>query len=174
MVLGSLVVVVIALPIVADIQQAAATGLVWQGRHTLPVAMGVPIVAAFVLARSPLGAVLASARARFLLGGGIAVAQVAAYFWMLRRATVGDSGTVWFWTVAAWEPPVPPLFLLVGYGVGWGALGWWLLGRGRLTLFEAAPAAVAPEAPIEVAPNEVTTPQAEPEASTSDAVTVPG
>ena len=107
-VLGSLVVVVIALPVVADIQQAAATGLVWQGRHTLPVAMGVPIVAAFVLARSPLGAVLASARARFLLGGGIAVAQVAAYFWMLRRYTVGDSGNVWFWTVAAWEPPVPP------------------------------------------------------------------
>jgi hypothetical protein len=171
-VLGSLVAVVIALPVVADIQQAAATGLVWQGRYTLPVAMGVPIVAAFVLARSPLGAVLASARARLLLGGGIAVAQVAAYYWMLRRYTVGDAGGVWFWTVAAWEPPVPPLLLLVGYGVGWAALGWWLLGHGRLTLFQAAPAAVAAGAPTEMAP--VVPARDEPEASTSDAVTVPG
>jgi hypothetical protein len=174
-VLGSLVGVVIALPVVADIQQAAATGLVWQGRYTLPLAMGVPIVAAFVLARSPLGAVVASARARALVGGGIAVAQVAAYYWMLRRYTVGDEGGIWFWTQAAWEPPVPPLLLLAGYAAGWVALSWWLLGRGRLTLFGAAPVAIA-EATSEPPPDEVVAAQHAPEATATatETVTVPG
>ena len=39
-VLGSLVVAMVALPIAADIQQAAATGLVWQGRQHLAAGDG--------------------------------------------------------------------------------------------------------------------------------------
>ena len=52
LVLAGLVTLVVALPVLFELRSAAESGLVWQGRYLLPVAVGLPIVAGFTLARS--------------------------------------------------------------------------------------------------------------------------
>jgi hypothetical protein len=128
-VLFALLAVVVIVPIV--IESAAygdAGGLSWQGRYTLPIAVGVPILAAFALTTTERGRQLVSRRFLLVTGVVLAAAQAFAFAQNLRRYTVGYDGAVQFWKHPDWTPPVSPLLLTILYLVVIGAFVAWLLG----------------------------------------------
>ena len=102
---------------------------VWQGRYTLPLAVGVPVLAGLALRDSAVRT--ARGAAVVLVGAALAVGHLLAYAQNLRRYTVGTGGTVWFWTREAWSPPLPSLLLLLGFVVATAAWVTWLLSPSR-------------------------------------------
>ncbi|MDQ2729387.1 MAG: DUF2142 domain-containing protein, partial [Actinomycetota bacterium] len=84
--LGLIVVATLVIvPSAADLYSARSIGLDWQGRYGLPLAVGIPILAAAVLGerRVRLGGVPA------VLFSSLAVGQLVSWYWVLRRYTVG-------------------------------------------------------------------------------------
>jgi hypothetical protein len=132
LVLAGLIGLAVTVPVLFDLRSAPTSGLVWQGRYMLPVAVGLPIVAGFTLARGRFAALLAARRTRALVGGAVVVAQVAAFYWALRRYTVGMEGSPDIWSGPAWSPPGGVLPALVAYAVLWCLFVWWTLGREQL------------------------------------------
>jgi hypothetical protein len=97
-------------------------GFWWQGRYTLPLAVGLPVVATADL-RPPAGWLR---RTCWALGPALAVAQVAAFVKTLGRYTVGLGHGLGLRS-ASWHPLLPPLVLVglfVPLSVSWTA---WLL-----------------------------------------------
>lgn len=129
LVLGGLVGTTALLPLVSELREAPTTGLFWQGRYTLPLAVGIPLVAAWCATPSTEGRRVAGSRLAIVLGGGLVVAHALAFAQALRRYTVGYDRAVWFWIHPRWEPPVPALALTIGF-VATLLLGTtWLLQR---------------------------------------------
>jgi hypothetical protein len=113
-VLGGLVAATLLLPVAADVATAHRLGFAWQGRYTLPMAAGIPLLSGLVLAR----------RRATRSGVGLAVAGMAAWTvtsWLavaasLRRYTVGVHDPRPFWAflrVDGWQPPLGSGTLLV-------------------------------------------------------------
>ena len=103
-------------PVAYQVRLANSVGYFWQGRYLLPFAAGLPILAAIGAARGPAPA----RRERVLVGAvatGLCLAQWVALAQVLRRYSVGTDGTLWFFTDARWNPPVPSLVLLLGAAV---------------------------------------------------------
>lgn len=102
------------LPVVIHASQARYLGIIWQGRYILPVAIGLPVVAGFVLLRRAQGlppALTAPAQAvgvaiATVVGALLALTQLAAFATNLHRYVNGaDRG----WLTLepdAWLPPV--------------------------------------------------------------------
>lgn len=116
----------LALPVVIHASQARYLGIIWQGRYILPVAIGLPLLAGYVLARR-LHAVprdLAVALAT-VVAGVVAVVQLLAFGENLHRYVNGELGAWLSIEPDAWLPPLP-LTLVVVLGllaaVGYGAL----------------------------------------------------
>jgi hypothetical protein len=132
-VLLSLLAATIAVPVV--IESAAyrdAGGVSWQGRYTLPVAVGIPILAAVALATTERGRQLATPKLLVSIGALVSVAHIMAFAQNVRRYTVGYDGPLQFWKDAQWSPPLPSLFLTVAYAiVVIGFVGWLLGGAGK-------------------------------------------
>jgi hypothetical protein len=110
----ALIVVAVAavvLPVALYVQQSGYAG--WQGRYTLPLAVGVPVLAGLALR----GTAVRNARgaAVVLAGAALGVGHILAFAQNLRRYTVGAGGTVWFWTREEWSPPVASLLLVVTF-----------------------------------------------------------
>lgn len=81
-------------PLALQVPTAVDTGLIWQGRYALPVAVGVPLLAALVVGveRSPEGELL-----RRVARGAlpvVLVGHVAAFYWASRRYAEGLEGEV--------------------------------------------------------------------------------
>jgi hypothetical protein len=131
----------ILVPIILEATPYRAAGTLWQGRYTLPLAAGVPILAAFGLAATPKGRRIVTPRFLVTLGAATAVAQLLAFAQNLRRYTVGYDGELLYWRHPQWLPPVlSPLFLTLAYAVAVLALTSWLLwptGMTRLSMDEA-------------------------------------
>jgi len=112
--LAATVVLVVVVPIAVQASYVHDIGYVWQGRYSLPLAAGVPILAGMGIAlgqdRWP-----DPRRVAVPIVTGLAVAQFLAFAQALRRYTVGANGTIWFPWNAQWQPPVPILVLLVGF-----------------------------------------------------------
>ena len=117
MLLAAIAAAVVVLPFGANLLGAHRFGLIWQGRYELPVAVGLPILAAFAL-QAAVGPRCSEGRPRddagppavaaLALGGMCcwAFAQVASVLGDLRRYAVGSGP----WTALAhpvWRPPVP-------------------------------------------------------------------
>lgn len=134
LVLAALVVGTAVLPVVAELRLADTIGFAWQGRYTLPVAVGVPLLAGAHLD-------LAGVRGRPWAVAGVVpllVAHVAAVLVTLHRYEVGTTRGIAevLGPGAPWEPLVPDLLLVAGAVVGASLLGLVVvLGGGR----EAAP-----------------------------------
>jgi hypothetical protein len=129
LVLAGLLVLTIIVPIVGELSQVHSTGFIWQGRYTLPLAVGVPIVAAVILARSSMGRMIP---ARLPIFGVtlLAICHVVDFAQALRRYTVGYDGTVQFWNHPAWSPPIRALALTLAFLVVVVAFAVWLVGPG--------------------------------------------
>ncbi|MFA5884527.1 MAG: DUF2142 domain-containing protein [Acidimicrobiia bacterium] len=100
-------------PIALEVPRAADHGFAWQGRYGLPVAAGVPVVAALALAT---GRELARrARRALTLGIVLVVAggQVLAHAAAMRRYVTGSDGSWWYLSGHGWNPPLPAALLLL-------------------------------------------------------------
>jgi hypothetical protein len=112
--LAATVILVIAVPIVVEATYVHTIGFQWQGRYTLPLAVGVPILAGLGigLARDHISS---SRRVTIVIVAGLAIAQFFAFAQALRRYMVGSDGAIWYPWSAKWHPVVPALGLLVGF-----------------------------------------------------------
>jgi hypothetical protein len=122
---------VILVPALLEAVEARKFGFGWQGRYTLPLAVGLPILAGFVLSlERPL---LPRRRMAWIFAGAFVIGHFFAFAQNMRRYAVGAEGWLLFWRNAEWSPPVPSLLLLVGYAVVLVILAWWLWSEVRET-----------------------------------------
>jgi hypothetical protein len=127
-VLLGLLLAVIVVPVVIESLTYGQAAASWQGRYTLPIAIGIPILAAVALTSTERGRELMTGRVVLTIGTLLAVAQFFAYAQNLRRYTVGYEGEIQFWRHPQWSPPVSPLLLTIVYAIAAAAFVVWLLG----------------------------------------------
>lgn len=114
-VVAAFVVVLVVLPIAVQLPGAQDSGLIWQGRYLLPLALGLPLLCALLLARDR-PALAGELRLDVVLVPALLVAHVAALYWVLRRYAVGVGGDLLV-VDSAWQPPLgvwPVLSLYAG------------------------------------------------------------
>ena len=103
----------VLLPVAAETVSGPKTGLAWQGRYTLTVAVGAPILAGWIIDRSrrvPRRVAVAIGVAR---RGGVAVIQVVAQVRAMNRYVVGlPSGWLDALHRGTWAGPSTPAVLL--------------------------------------------------------------
>lgn len=118
--LGLLVGACVAVPIAVQLWSFRESGLVWQGRYVLPIALQGPLLAGFLAGASSLPVPAGWA----LLKTGVAVAatcQVAALAVNVHRYVNGASGP-WRGSVAnAWEPLLPAPVIVTLAAAAWTA-----------------------------------------------------
>lgn len=136
-----LVVGVILLPLPFEMLQATKIGLFWQSRYTLPVAVGVPILAAAAITDVQLRPALAS-RLRLASGVLLGSAHVLAIAWGIRRFAVGNHGPALFFSTASWEPPLPHGLLAATFAAAVAGLGAYVARAGRRPTPSPQPAAL--------------------------------
>jgi hypothetical protein len=114
--------VAIAVPPLIQATQLDTGQPIWQGRYTLPLALGMPILAGWALDRG-------GQRWRDLLRhparvalAGMALGHLVAFYFALRRYVVGTSGPVWIFGREQWDAPVPPSVLVLGFATLCGGL----------------------------------------------------
>lgn len=131
-----LVVGVLLVPVPFEVLQAREIGLFWQGRYTLPLAVGLPVLAAAVItgARVPRSWVERLRAASVVL---VPAAQVVAVTWGMRRFAVGASGPLMYFTDPQWSPPLPHWSLAATVAAGMAAIA--------VTAARAARAPLLPE-----------------------------
>jgi uncharacterized membrane protein len=101
---------VLVVPVVLEARSISEGGYFWQGRYTLPLAVGLPLLAA------------ASSRSRarqpglVLLIAVLAVCHLVSYVVTLGRYTVGTGQGLGL-VGGDWAPPLPALTLVVAFSV---------------------------------------------------------
>ena len=114
-VLATLGLLTLGLPVLIHASQAKYIGIVWQGRYFLPAAVGIPLLAAFVLReRRPGWAVGRWAVDRWTAWvlAALLLGQLVAFAVNLHRYVSGANGP-WFGDVPdAWSPPLTPWVLI--------------------------------------------------------------
>lgn len=120
LVLTGLVLLILAVPRLVEASQASALGYVWQGRYTLPLAVGVPLVAALLVDHMW---ALSGKRLTRLLVGAMLVGHVLAFLWALRRNAVGVSGPLW---PVDWPEAMTASALLATFTFISAMYGWWV------------------------------------------------
>jgi hypothetical protein len=117
----------VVVPIVLEAWQARDYGFYWQGRYTLPFAVGVPLLAVFALQPGPGERVALPNRFVVAVGGMTVGAQLVAFYQALRRWSVGADGSVLYWLDPGWNAPLPQWLLLALYVVVLTGFVAWLL-----------------------------------------------
>ena len=108
----------LALPLVINGFTNSRAGLTYQGRYSLPIFVGLVFL--------PTGATDRRSACRASRSDGwsaavlalVVVAEVGAFWQMLRRFTVGAHGKVLLTGDLSWEPPVAPMLLVAINAVG--------------------------------------------------------
>lgn len=93
------------LPIAANWGQARDSGFVWQGRYSLPLAVGIPILAALTFDQGRFDPKVHQ-RLVTVLGVLVAAGHTYAVYWALRRFSVGLHGDLVFFGHGIWAPPL--------------------------------------------------------------------
>jgi len=125
--LAILLVTVVVLPVVLETIQAPKLGPFWSGRYTLPLAVGVPPLAALAIADRIHQPSEILSRLVAVVLGALALGHVLSYAAATRRYTVGTSGPVMYVLGGdGWRPPVPAWALLAGFVAAAAALATWL------------------------------------------------
>ncbi|HUX69778.1 MAG TPA: DUF2142 domain-containing protein, partial [Cellulomonadaceae bacterium] len=135
------------LPVIIQASQARYLGIIWQGRYILPIAIGLPLLAGYVLVRR-LGSIphAGAVALTTVVAGVVALVQVAAFAENLHRYVNGRAGGWLSLSPHAWLPPLP-LVVVVGLGaVGAGAYAWMLVWVARADPEVTTGAALSPAA----------------------------
>lgn len=90
--LGVLFVGVVIGPMIIQLPGAADAGLVWQGRYTLPIAIGLPLLSAWILAPTNEPEEPTAARLSTGMVVALGVANAVAFYGTARRYAVGSEG----------------------------------------------------------------------------------
>ena len=92
-----------------ELGQGASYGDYWQGRYTMPLAVGLPVLAAWRVERTNLDTLVLPVAVSWwtVLNLGFFAAQ--------RRWAVGVDGTWYVWRWDTWDAPLPPILLLVAH-----------------------------------------------------------
>jgi hypothetical protein len=117
-------------------------GVFWQGRYTLPLAVGIPIVAAMAVSWSEPGRTFMRRRLVLAVAAALVIAHVLAFAQNLRRYTQGYDGEIQYWKDPLWAPPLSPLLLTIAYTAAVIAFVWWVLVQ------SGAPARARDELPV--------------------------
>ncbi len=128
----STVALTVAVPCVIQAPRLLQYGLTWQGRHGLPLAVGVPMLAVVAIDDGVGMVTFGARRLAVLLAVVIAVVQIHALWWALRRYTVGLSNQALGLFGGRWQPPggsLPWLSLMAAFGVALIAAMWWTAGQ---------------------------------------------
>ena len=110
----------VAVPVVLQGTEADEVGWVWQGRYQLPISVGLPILAALLLAGRRLLSSEVLRRGAWVVGSVLALGHLLAFVWFGHRYGMGATAP-WFpdgepWILrATWAPPVPWLVLFLVY-----------------------------------------------------------
>lgn len=113
----------LAVPVLIQAWQAKNVGIIWQGRYSLPLLVGLPIVAGFVVRRGIRRVPQLSGPAPFVVTAVvIGVGQVCAIAYNLHRYMRG-TGSSWIATAPTdWAPPLPAWLLVGGFALAYVAL----------------------------------------------------
>ena len=125
---AGLLVTTIVLPAVADAREGTTVGFVWLGRYTLPLAVGIVLVAAFAVSEGehgPLDSLFR--RCAVVVTAVVAACQALTTYWLLRRFMVGLRGSLLLRN-ASWRPPLPAVVLLLVAVLAAAALGAAVIG----------------------------------------------
>lgn len=115
----------VLVPSVIEASQAARLNYIWQGRYTLPLAVGLPLCAAWAirLPAAPQERDLAASLQRWLVGG-LLLGHVMTFAYSVRRYTVGrDHPFFSMLTHPAWNPPLPVWLCLALFTATIGVVG---------------------------------------------------
>ena len=112
-VIGALLAATVALPVLIEASQYASLGQTWQGRYSWPLAIGVLLLCGMALDQSKSVGRPASLKIVRIGLALVALANVATFYFALRRYDVGIRGPVWFVGESGWDPPlsIGPLLL---------------------------------------------------------------
>ena len=116
------------LPLVSEYREVPIIGPFWQGRYTLPLAVGVPLIAAWIIGASGIGRRLARSRLSLVVGVVLGIGHFLSFAQTLRRFSVGYNGSFMFWRSPSWSPPLGGLPVILGFGVVLIIWLVWLLG----------------------------------------------
>lgn len=125
-VLVTMAVITVGLPIVAEMRSAHEISFAWQGRYSLPYAVGIPISSAWAVARGRRLQGAVAVVGALLVTTWAAASHVLAYAGALRRYMVGyPAPLLSFLRDGAWEPPIGSFGGVVGLALA--VLGFLLL-----------------------------------------------
>jgi hypothetical protein len=100
-----LLLAVLLVPIALSVPTAEATGMIWQGRYTLPIAVGLPLLASLLMTSLRGEAAHLVDRLVVITLVLVAVAHVASFYWAARRYAEGLDGT-WATLSPHWASPL--------------------------------------------------------------------
>ncbi len=118
-------ILVYVLPLAIEVARAETSGFPWQGRYTLPLAVGVPILAGWLVDTGTdalPGLIRRAATPVILVACG---AQLLAHIWSTRRYVSGSKGSLFYFVDSGWNPPLPTWLLFVGFAVVAAAVAFW-------------------------------------------------
>jgi len=118
----------VLLPLVSEYREVPIIGPFWQGRYTLPLAVGVPIIAAWIIGASSIGERLARSRLPLIVGAALFIGHFLSFAQTLRRFSVGYNGSFMYWRTPSWSPPLGALPITLGFGLVLIIWYLWLLG----------------------------------------------
>lgn len=114
----------VVVPTAAELAGAHQVGTVWQGRYSLPIAVGLPIVAGFALDRARRPSARVVRVAAVLTGVLVAVVQTLSIVTSVRRyATGADNPLFAYLSAGVWSPPGGPWPLLLAAIAVFGLCG---------------------------------------------------
>jgi hypothetical protein len=124
-------VLAVVLPVFFEVLDAHKAGYFWQGRYTLPLAVGIPIVGAVTAAESEGASRLDAGRLAWTFAIGLGAAHVLAFGQALRRYTVGANSYLNIFTGTPWGPPGSAALLCAAFLVATAAWFGWLFAGVR-------------------------------------------
>jgi hypothetical protein len=137
------------LPFVIIYTHIQTDGVIWQGRYSLPIIAGLPLLSALALARRfPSLLARLPARLTWTVVGALALGNIGAFYWVLRRYTVGLATTAtnaFHQSATAWQPLLPTGLTFAIAAAGTIAFAWWL---GREVGTPGRSRAEQPEEPV--------------------------
>ncbi len=118
----------VMLPLASEYREVPIIGPFWQGRYTLPLAVGVPLIAAWIIGASSIGERLARSRLPLIVGAALFIGHFLSFAQTLRRFSVGYNGSFMYWRAPSWSPPLGALPITLGFGLVLILWSLWLLG----------------------------------------------